>query len=42
MRRYLGAYACVEQEIPALQPTHVSLDEILRTLSPVAMDSILL
>ena len=38
----LGAYACIEQENRALQPTHVSLDEILRTLSPVTMDSILL
>jgi hypothetical protein len=42
MWRSLGAYACIEQENPALQPTHVSLDEILRTLSPVAVDNILL
>jgi hypothetical protein len=38
----LGAYAYIEKENPALQPKHVSSEEIPRTLSPVAMDSILL
>jgi len=41
MWRSLGAYAYIEQENPALQPKQVSLDTILRTLSPVAMDNIL-
>jgi hypothetical protein len=42
MWRSLGAYAYIEQESPALQTKHVSSDEIHRTLSPAAMDSILL
>jgi len=42
MWRSLEAYARIEKENPALQPKHARLDEILRTLSPVAMDTILL